>query len=284
MDCHDAQLLLQACADGEVGAADSVRLERHLEDCDQCVACLRNLQALRAATRHGAHYHRASADASPSPPSSEGWRRWFTWSPAINAAMAGVTVFAVGLGLQQHAMRQSPAEGMVDAVVTSHVRGLISNHAIDVASSNMHVVKPWFNGRVDYAPEVRDLASAGFPLLGGRLDYVDGHRVAVLVYRRDGHPIDVFVLPDAQRGPGGSGEAVQQGYQLQRWAAGGMQYWAVSDASATTLRAFATVSVTSILPRVAFEYGQMASARCATASAASCATPGRLTWMRPCRK
>lgn len=258
MDCHDAQLLLQACADGEVGAADSVRLERHLEDCDQCVACLRNLQALRAATRHGAHYHRASADlrarimtalpgdaaiapdadASPSPPSSEGWRRWFTWSPAINAAMAGVTVFAVGLGLQQHAMRQSPAEGMVDAVVTSHVRGLISNHAIDVASSNMHVVKPWFNGRVDYAPEVRDLASAGFPLLGGRLDYVDGHRVAVLVYRRDGHPIDVFVLPDAQRGPGGSGEAVQQGYQLQRWAAGGMQYWAVSDASATTLRAF----------------------------------------------
>ncbi|WP_454763034.1 anti-sigma factor family protein [Cupriavidus campinensis] len=263
MDCNDARNLLQACADGEVGAADSVRLERHLEDCEPCVESLRNLQALRAAARHGAQYHRAPADlrarivaalpgdaalpaaaddsaAAPAPSMPEGWRRWFTWPPAINAAMALVTAVAVGLGLQQFALRESPADATADAVVASHVRGLMSNRAIDVASSDQHTVKPWFNGRIDYAPEVRDLAAAGFPLQGGRLDYVDGHRVAVLVYRRDAHPIDVFVIPgdNAGRLETGGGELVRQGYPLQRWTAHGMHYWAVTDASAATLRAF----------------------------------------------
>lgn len=259
MNCNDARQLLQACADGEIGAADSVRLERHLEDCSGCVSELRDLQALHKAVRQGAMYHRASpelrarvlaalpateataaaVEPAPSPWSAPvpGWHRWFAWSPALNAAMAAVTVAAIGLTLGTYALRPAPADLTADAIVASHVRALLSTREIDVASSDRHTVKPWFNGRIDYAPEVRDLSAQGFPLIGGRLDYVDGRRVAVLVYRRNQHPLEVFVLP------GGNGDSVEralQGYQMESWARAGMRYWAVTDASAEDLRAFVT--------------------------------------------
>ncbi|SDO80861.1 anti-sigma factor, TIGR02949 family [Ralstonia sp. 25mfcol4.1] len=252
MDCNEARHLLQATADGEVGAADSVRLERHLEDCDGCVEALSHLQALHRATRRGATYHRAPAelrarilDALPEPaesaladPSSDapaGWRRWFAWSPPVNAALAAVTAAAVGLSLFQYNTGPSPDDLLASSIVASHVRGLISNRASDVVSTDQHTVKPWFNGRIDYAPDVRDLASAGFPLVGGRVDFVDGQRVAVLVYQRRQHPVDVFVLPGTGAGVG---ERVRQGYQLESWTAGGMRYVAITDASAGDLRKF----------------------------------------------
>lgn len=253
MDCNEARNLLQATADGEVGAADSVRLERHLEDCDTCVEALHNLQTLRAATRHGATYHRAPAelrarilDALPGAADDApvdttqgelaGWRRWFTWSPGVNAALATVALAAVGLSLFEYQLQPSAGDQTADAIVTSHVRGLISNRAIDIVSTDQHTVKPWFNGRIDYAPDVRDLAAAGFPLVGGRLDYVDGRRVAVLVYRRNQHPIDVFVIPGT--GSGGTVERERKGYQIESWTARDMRYWAVTDASAGDLRTF----------------------------------------------
>lgn len=252
MDCNEARHLLQATADGEVGAADSVRLERHLEDCDGCVETLSNLQALHRATRHGATYRRAPAAlrasilaalpspsddalADPAPDASAGWRRWFTWSPAANAALAAVTVAAVGLSLFQYNTAPTPGDLLANSIVASHVRGLMSNRASDVVSTDQHTVKPWFNGRIDYAPEVRDLASAGFPLVGGRVDFVDGQRVAVLVYRRNQHPVDVFVIPGSGAGVG---ERVRQGYQLESWTAGDMRYVAITDASAGDLRKF----------------------------------------------
>ncbi|CAG9184897.1 anti-sigma factor family protein [Cupriavidus pampae] len=250
MNCNEARPLLQACADGEIGAADGVRLKRHLEDCNSCVSALRELRTLRKAVRQGAGYHRASPAlrarvlaalpatepvvADVEPVADAGWRRWFTWSPALNATMAAVTVAAVGLGLTTYAMRESPADLTAQAVVASHVRALLSTREIDVASSDRHTVKPWFNGRIDYAPEVRDLAGQGFPLVGGRLDYVDGRRVAVLVYRRAQHPLEVFVLPDK----GDGGPRSLQGYEMESWTARGMRYWAVTDASAEDLRAF----------------------------------------------
>ncbi len=253
MDCNEARNLLQATADGEVGASDSVRLERHLEDCDGCVDTLRNLQALRAATRHGAQYHRApgelrariidalpgAVDAEPVDAAQDdntGWRRWFTWSPAANAVLAGITAGAVGLSVLTYINQPSPGDLTANAIVASHVRGLISDHAVDVVSTDQHTVKPWFNGRIDYAPDVRDLASAGFPLVGGRVDYIDGQRVAVLVYRRNQHPVDVFVMPG--NSPRGIAERERQGYQLETWTGGDMRYWAVTDASAGDLRKF----------------------------------------------
>ena len=130
--------------------------------------------------------------------------------------------------------RPDPIEGQI---VASHVRALLSGHPIDVISTDEHTVKPWFNGRLDYAPPVIDLASQGFPLVGGRVDYVDGRRVAVLIYHTGKHPIDLYLFPAA----GGSAALTARsdaGYSLETWTAAGMRYWAITDAESAALRRF----------------------------------------------
>jgi anti-sigma factor RsiW len=255
MDCNDVCELLPACADNELGAADSLRLEQHLAKCAACAAELSRLRALSAAVRQGATYHHASpalrarlAAALPAPaamPTDQAkrprWLDWFAWRPAFNASMAAVTVASLAFGLTLFMQQESPQDAVARELVSSHVRALIADHAIDVVSTDRHTVKPWFNGRLDYAPPVHDLAAEGFPLAGGRLDYIHGQRVAVLVYRRNQHPIDVFVLPGAGKGKPVAdidGALARQGYQIERWQAGGMDYWAVTDASAADLRRF----------------------------------------------
>ena len=121
--------------------------------------------------------------------------------------------------------------GAMPDVVAAHIRALQPGHLVDVASTDRHTVKPWFDGRLDYAPPVRDFAGAGFPLVGGRLDYVAGRPVAALVYGRQKHLIDVFVWPGASAGSGGA----VQGYNVIAWAQGGMNYRAVSDLNAREL-------------------------------------------------
>ncbi|MGO4158421.1 anti-sigma factor family protein [Cupriavidus sp. YAF13] len=274
MNCNDARLLLQASADGELGAGDALRLERHLAQCAACTAQLAHLRELRTVLRAHAPYHRAgpalrarlgtaldaaqaaagSRDAAAPSGNGGAWwqrmRRYFEWGPAANAAMAALTVATLGIGMAQYALSDGSGPTVEGEMVSSHVRALISGHTIDVASSDRHTVKPWFNGRIDYAPSVRELAAQDFPLVGGRLDYVHGRPVAVLVYRRNQHPIDVFVLPartadkpDSKPAlnPGRS-EAAQiesrQGYQLALWESDGMRYAAITDASADDLLRF----------------------------------------------
>lgn len=259
MDCNEVCELLPACADDELGAAESLRLERHLAGCTACAAELRRLRALRAAVRHGAPYHQAGPAlrariAAALPPAGTpgptvrptaaralraGWRSWFSWSPALNAGLAALTVASLAFGLTLLARQESPQQATMRELVGSHVRALVTAHAIDIASTDRHTVKPWFNGRLDYAPPVYDLAAEGFPLAGGRLDYLHGQRVAVLVYRRNQHPIDVFVLPAAAEQPADmEGAWLRQGYRIERWQAGGMDYWAVTDAGAPDLHRF----------------------------------------------
>ncbi|GAB2880213.1 zf-HC2 domain-containing protein [Paraburkholderia jirisanensis] len=147
---------------------------------------------------------------------------------AICAALAaGVTV------MQQRAA--APA-GLVDQLVSSHVRAQVSGRDIDVISSDQHTVKPWFNGRIDYAPPVVDLASSGFPLAGGRLDYVGHQRVAVLTYTHRKHVIDVYVFPDNDPAAGKPGPSLSSdGYAVARWRDAGMMWWAVTDAAPEAL-------------------------------------------------
>ncbi|VVD67128.1 anti-sigma factor family protein [Pandoraea fibrosis] len=123
-------------------------------------------------------------------------------------------------------------------IVASHVRALLSQHPIDVVSTDQHTVKPWFNGRIDYAPPVVNLSDKGFPLEGGRLDYVGGRTVAVLVYRTDKHPIDLYVFPARDKGSAAPTISGTDGYTIARWRRAGMTYWAITDAEASHLRVF----------------------------------------------
>ena len=141
---------------------------------------------------------------------------------------------AVAVGL---APQLAARDVLARELVAAHVRAAVTGHVSDVISTDQHTVKPWFNGRLDFSPPVVDLADAGFPLEGGRVDYVDERTVAVLVYRRNRHPIDLFVWP-ARRGAPPLVPATRDGYQIEHRVVAGMQCWAVSDLNAAELREF----------------------------------------------
>ncbi|VWC39170.1 anti-sigma factor [Burkholderia aenigmatica] len=153
------------------------------------------------------------------------------WGVALMVALAA----AAGMALTAH---HAETDRTVDELVASHVRAGLSARDIDVISTDRHTVKPWFNGRLDYAPPVEDLAASGFALVGGRLDYVGHRRVAVLVYRYRQHVIDVYVRPAGEGNAQAPYATVSQGYALDRWDAAGMTWWAVTDAEAPALTAF----------------------------------------------
>ncbi|UXU86457.1 anti-sigma factor family protein [Burkholderia sp. S-53] len=185
-------------------------------------------------------------------------RRWFSWLgggvsarpapagrgprvaalPGLGWGVALMIALAAAAGMALSA-RHADTDRTVDELVSSHVRADLSARDIDVISTDRHTVKPWFNGRLDYAPPVEDLAASGFALVGGRLDYVGRRRVAVLVYRYRQHVIDVYVRP-AGVGPAAPYATVSQGYALDRWDAAGMTWWAVTDAEPSALAAFRT--------------------------------------------
>ncbi|WP_322046819.1 zf-HC2 domain-containing protein [Paraburkholderia sp. J67] len=172
-----------------------------------------------------------------------GWRDWLRPGGgaygASGLAWAGSVVLllgALGVALTIHLRPPAAGGAFVDELVASHIRAQISGRDIDVISTDRHTVKPWFNGRIDYAPPVEDFAAQGFALVGGRLDYVGRERVAVLVYRFRKHVIDLYVFP-----PGASAPTQQtapradDGYSLLRWQAAGMTWWAVTDAGPDAL-------------------------------------------------
>ncbi|CAG9176447.1 anti-sigma factor family protein [Cupriavidus pinatubonensis] len=249
MDCNEARLLLHASADGELGPGELARLGPHLASCPVCAAEIARIQALRNAVREGAAYHRADGElrarllaSLPAPVQRErgsrwgGLGRWLSWSYPARAGLALAMVVAVAIGIGQFASYRYDADIVARELVASHVRALLSGRAMDVASLDQHTVKPWFNGRLDYAPVVRDLTAQGFVLAGGRLDYVDGRPVAVLIYRRNRHPVDIFVFVPGQAGLPPKVSGSRQGYQLESWDADGMRFLAITDASADDLR------------------------------------------------
>ena len=176
----------------------------------------------------------SSSEQSRERSRSSAWRftQWRLAAGLLVAAAAGLSG-----GLAISLSRSSPSVATANQVVDAHVRSLLPGHLFDVASSDRHTVKPWFIGRTDIAPPVIDLAAKGFPLLGGRLDYVDGHSAAALAYGRRLHKINLFVWRSDE--PDVRGDfSVVRGYSVLHWHSGGLSFWAVSDASPEDLKVF----------------------------------------------
>jgi anti-sigma factor RsiW len=241
MDCTQAQERLEREQDGELDTASRRALQAHLSDCEVCSAVRDDLHDLRSAVRDRASYfaapdslrQRISSNLKRDrPPIPRGvalpW--WgFAASLATAALLAVAVTLAVGLPAREDQIAQQ--------VVASHIRSLMENHLADVASTDQHTVKPWFSGKLDFSPPVHDLAAEGFPLIGGRLDYVGGRPVAALVYQHRQHRINVFVWPALERPPAASQSITLNGYNALEWTQAGMNFWAVSDLNLTELRA-----------------------------------------------
>ena len=255
MACAGSETLIHAYLDGELDLMRTLEIEAHLRECAVCAADLRSGRALRAKIREGEMYYRPSPGfearlrgslgvAKPESGSQVGTDvlrlrrpRW-VWGAALAACLAAVT-FAV-IRTVPRLTGPSPEQVLAQEVLASHVRSLMANHLTDVASSDQHTVKPWFNGKLDFSPPVVDLVSQGFPLVGGRIDYVDNRPVAALIYQRRKHVINLFVWPAS--GESGEKAGGQQGYNELHWSQAGMTYWAVSDLNRTELQQFAELA------------------------------------------
>jgi anti-sigma factor RsiW len=159
---------------------------------------------------------------------------WRWMIPAVSLAVLVIVALSL-LALLSH---PSTSDLVAQEIVSSHVRSLMEKHLTDVPSSDQHTVKPWFDGRLDFSPPVKDLASAGFSLVGGRLDYIGNRPVAALVYQHQQHYINVFVWPSTPASDVPEKALVRQGYNLIGWTNAGMNFWAVSDLNLAELREF----------------------------------------------
>jgi anti-sigma factor RsiW len=233
--------LLHAYVDGELDLANTRETERHLQSCADCRGTERAIRELRGALGNEASAYRAPAHLRRNLRAAlrreaKATRR--TLSPWLMFA-TGAAFAAVILGFVLfQTTRAARTDAIVDQVVANHVRSLLAAQLVDVVSSDQHTVKPWFDGKIDFAPEVRDLSTNGFPLVGGRLDYLDGKTVAALVYQRNKHPINLFITPAPTGRSTSPTIAARRGYNVFSWSNNGMKYWAVSDLNPAELGEF----------------------------------------------
>jgi anti-sigma factor RsiW len=245
--CPDKAMLIHGLLDGELDAVNAAACEAHLKTCEDCNAEYQRLAALREALAAPGVAHRAperlranieamiASEAAPRPqPRRAGRTTGYAATGALGALMAaGLAVFVV--------LPQMTDNGLERQLVASHVRSLLANHLTDVATSDQHVIRPWLNGKVDVAPPVPELAAEGFPLVGGRLDYIDGRVAPAIVYRRRAHTVNLFVWPDDRRAFNGTKTVRRDGYTVVEWSAGGLRYAAVSDIDSGDLQHFKAV-------------------------------------------
>jgi mycothiol system anti-sigma-R factor len=245
MRCDEVRPRLDAYLDDELAETERGQLRDHLADCPECGPEAQALERLREGIRRSAPIYRAPEalrsrlrfalrrEAAATSRAVRPAPGWLAYAASILLAVAlgsGGTLLITG---------ERQEDAVASELIDSHLRSLLGNHLTDVASSDQHTVKPWFAGRSDVSPPAVDLASKGFPLVGGRLDLIAGKPVPALVYRRREHVINLFVLP-ASRGDL-SATLTRRGYSVRHWNEGDLGLWTVSDAAPSELAEFERV-------------------------------------------
>jgi anti-sigma factor RsiW len=244
--CEEAHPLVNAYVDGELDVVKCLEVEAHLNGCAVCAREEASLRALHTVLSNSSLYYEAPAQLErrvraavrEARRTESGWGfplRRYSW---VGAAAAAVLFLAI---IVKGALPLGSSAGELTAreVVDDHLRSLTGNHLTDVLSSNQHTVKPWFDGRLHFTPPVEDLGPEGFPLIGGRLDYLDNRPVAAVVYRRRQHVINLLIAPAERAADTRPASQVRAGYNIAHWTKSGMSYWAVSSLSAAELDKFA---------------------------------------------
>lgn len=241
MICADVEHDLDPYIDRELSPELAAAIRDHLDACPGCRQRVAGREALGRAVR--SIPYRAAPDGLRARVAGQAKRTRST-RDVLAWAAAAVLVMAIGGGgfalIRSGAARAdaSGADAVVAEVVNAHVRSLQADHIFDVQSTDQHTVKPWFLGKIDFAPPVADLATMGFPLVGGRLDYVSGRPVAALVYQHQKHTINVFVSPASETSAADTARSVR-GFHVHHWIRDGMSFWAVSDLNDAELSEFA---------------------------------------------
>jgi anti-sigma factor RsiW len=245
VSCELTHSVLHGYLDGELDAARAADFERHLLSCAECVAQLESQETLHSSIQGAGLYERAPATMRQRLDAELGTgakapaarmvaiplKAWRWLAIAATILLVGTLSWRLIPSLRESSVETAYASSIVDA----HLRSLQPGHLQDVVSTDQHTVKPWFDGRIDFAPPVRDFANEGFPLQGGRLDVVRGRTVAVLVYGRRKHIVNVFIWPTKQ-GDSEPQSGSQLGYNWIDWRKGGMELCAVSDTNPSDLK------------------------------------------------
>jgi anti-sigma factor RsiW len=255
VNCDDTRVLMHGHVDGELDMAADLEVQRHIEECPRCAREYAALRAMHARLKDGEFRFEAPAElrekirravaASPqtrsAPQRSGGYQsRRGTWVPrAIRFAVPMAVGAMLALMIVPRTIGPVAGQRLAGEVVASHVRSLMAAHLMDVASTDKHTVKPWFNGKLDFSPPVTDFAKDGFPLVGGRLDYIDGRPVAALVYQHGKHVINVFTWPNTGDTTSAERIETQHGYNVEQLTTAGMNCWVVSDLNQQELDKFA---------------------------------------------
>jgi anti-sigma factor RsiW len=243
LSCRKTRDLIHGYVDGELDLVTSLEIEEHVKECNSCASGYQAIRTMRSAVGDCALRFepppnfegrlqsalRRESEPNARPPIV----RWRWIVAGVSLIVAVIVTWAVAALL----MRPSPHDVLAQEIVSSHVRSLMANHLTDVVSSDRHTVKPWFDGKLDFSPPVKDLSQQGFNLNGGRLDYIGNRPVAALVYQRGQHAINLFVWP-SNDAPTSERASISNGYNLIGWHREGMAYWVVSDLNLAELQQF----------------------------------------------
>jgi len=245
MNCQQARPLIDFYADGELDAAGILELEKHIHDCPACALAWRNARTLKKSLKQDSLFftappelrRRIKAELRSQIETAPRWNFWnWNW---LTTATTGVATACLALLLTLTLTRPSAQQRLTQEIVSGNIRSLMANHMLDVVSTDQHTVKPWFNGKLDFSPPVKDLAAQEFPLIGGRLDYIGGRSVAALVFHRNKHVINLFIWPVNEKDSNPAVDASIQGYNVIHWSEADMTFWAASDLNEKELMEFA---------------------------------------------